>query len=232
MYNYATSFTVYDSLGNAKQMTAYFAKQAAGPGTTAGGSDWNLYVTDPSGNLTGGSPMAMQFNSAGVLTSPTAATAPSFTMPAANGAAAMSVAVDLTGTTQYGVTSGTNSLSQNGYASGSLLSFAVQGDGTIVGSYSNQQTQNLGQIVLVGFADPQGLKPSGDNVWQATGTSGAPLVGTAGGSLGTLQANAVEDSNVDLSASLVNLIVAQRNYQANAQTIKAQDQAMQTLVNM
>jgi len=154
------------------------------------------------------------------------------TQPAANGAQAMAMRLDLTGTTQFGADNDVKQLSQNGYTSGSLLGFSVNGDGTIVGSYSNEQTKPLGQIVMAAFGNVEGLKPEGDNVWSATGASGQPLVGVAGGSMGTLRSNAVEASNVDLSGQLVNLIVAQRNYQANAQTIKAQDTVMQTLVNL
>ena len=117
-------------------------------------------------------------------------------------------------------------------ASGALLGFSVQADGSIQGSYSNEQTRSLGTIALAAFANAEGLKPEGNNVWSATGSSGQELLGSAGGSMGTLQSNAVEQSNVDLSGELVNLIVAQRNYQANAQTIKAQDTVLQTLVNI
>ncbi len=232
MFNYSTGITTYDSLGNAQQLTAYFSKQAAGPGTTAGGSDWQMNLTDSAGNLVGGGPFAMQFSSSGVLTSPTTATAPTFTLPAANGAAAMAVKLDLTGTTQFGAGNDTKSLTQNGYTSGSLLGFAVQPNGSVLGSYSNQQTQSLGQVVLANFGNVQGLQSQGGNVWSATGSSGQELLSSPGGSAGTLKSNATEASNVDLSGQLVNLIVAQRNYQANAQTIKAQDQVMQTLVNL
>jgi flagellar hook protein FlgE len=91
----------------------------------------------------------------------------------------------------------------------------------------------LGQVVLANFANPNGLQPLGNNMWAETATSGNPLVGTPGsGSLGVLQSSAVEDSNVDLTAELVNMITAQRVYQANAQTIKTMDAAMQTLVNL
>ncbi len=87
--------------------------------------------------------------------------------------------------------------------------------------------------MLANFRDPNGLQPLGNNVWSETSTSGSPLVGTPNsGSLGTLQSSAVEDSNVDLTAELVNMITAQRVYQANAQTIKTQDQVLQTLVNL
>lgn len=103
----------------------------------------------------------------------------------------------------------------------------------IAGCYSNGQTRTVAQIVLADFVNPQGLSPAGDNVWAETVQSGLPLVGAPGsGTLGNLQSSAVEESNVDLTAELVNLITAQRNYQANAQTIKTQDAVLQTLVNL
>lgn len=236
MFNYSTAINVYDSLGNKQQLMAYFAKvadSAVAPvhPTVAGGTDWQMYVTDVNGNAVGGAPVTLAFDNAGALQLP-AAGAVTLTQPAVNGAQAMAMKLDLSGTTQFGADNDVKQLSQNGYTSGSLLGFSVNGDGTITGSYSNEQTKPLGQIVMAAFGNVEGLKPEGDNVWSATGASGQPLVGVAGGSMGTLRSNAVEASNVDLSGQLVNLIVAQRNYQANAQTIKAQDTVMQTLVNL
>ncbi|NUO86018.1 flagellar hook protein FlgE [Cupriavidus taiwanensis] len=236
MFNYSTAINVYDSLGNKQQLMAYFAKvadSAVAPvhPTVAGGTDWQMYVTDVNGNAVGGAPVTLAFDNAGALQSP-AAGAVTLTQPAVNGAQAMAMKLDLSGTTQFGADNDVKQLSQNGYTSGSLLGFSVNGDGTITGNYSNEQTKPLGQIVMAAFGNVEGLKPEGDNVWSATGASGQPLVGVAGGSMGTLRSNAVEASNVDLSGQLVNLIVAQRNYQANAQTIKAQDTVMQTLVNL
>ncbi|UIF89648.1 flagellar hook protein FlgE [Cupriavidus sp. UYPR2.512] len=236
MFNYSTAINVYDSLGNKQQLMAYFAKaadSAVAPvhPTVAGGTDWQMYVTDVNGVAVGGAPVTLAFDNAGALQSP-AAGAVTLTQPAVNGAQAMAMKLDLSGTTQFGADNDVKQLSQNGYTSGSLLGFSVNGDGTITGNYSNEQTKPLGQIVMAAFGNVEGLKPEGDNVWSATGASGQALIGAAGGSMGTLRSNAVEASNVDLSGQLVNLIVAQRNYQANAQTIKAQDTVMQTLVNL
>lgn len=122
---------------------------------------------------------------------------------------------------------------QNGYKPGDLVSYQINDDGTVVGNYSNEQNQLLGQIVLSNFANPEGLQSQGDNVWTASNSSGVALLGLAGtGNFGTLTSGALESSNVDLSKELVNMIVAQRNYQSNAQTIKTQDQILNTLVNL
>jgi len=233
MFNYSTAINVYDSLGNKQQVMAYFAKvdSAVTAPAIAGGTDWKMYMTDMNGNILSGSPATLSFDNAGALRAP-AAGATVIGMPAANGAQALSMAMDFSGTTQYGADNDVKQLNQNGYTSGSLLGYSVNADGTITGNYSNEQTQSLGTIALAAFGNVEGLKPEGDNVWSATGASGQALLGSPGGSLGTLRSNAVEASNVDLSGQLVNLIVAQRNYQANAQTIKAQDTVMQTLVNL
>jgi flagellar hook protein FlgE len=230
MYNYSTSMTVYDSLGNAQQVVAYFSKSNAAP-TVANGTDWTMNVTDVNGQPFAGSPATLAFDSSGKLNSTNPATITLTTGPA-NGAGAMSMKVDLTGTTQFGSDNDVKTLTQDGFASGSLLGFAIESDGTIRGSYSNEQTQDLGQVVLASFGNAEGLKPEGGNTWAATGASGQPILGVPGGSRGQLLSNAVEASNVDLSAELVNLIIAQRNYQANAKTIETQNQVMQSLVSM
>jgi len=137
------------------------------------------------------------------------------------------------GTSQYGGNFGVNTLTQDGYTSGRLNSVSTSADGTILGRYSNGQSRSMGQILLANFTSPQGLQPIGSNEWVETSTSGGPLVGVPGSSsLGLLQSSATEDSNVDLTAELVNMITAQRVYQANAQTIKAQDQILQTIVSL
>lgn len=160
-----------------------------------------------------------------------AATTLSATNPAS--AAAQTISFDFASTSQFGANFGVNSLTQDGFASGRLSGFSTSPDGTILGRYTNGQSRALGQIALANFTNPQGLQPLGNNSWAETSASGGPLIGAPGsGSLGVLQSSATEDSNVDLTAELVNMITAQRVYQANAQTIKAQDAVLQTLVNL
>lgn len=148
-------------------------------------------------------------------------------------AANQTINFNFAGTSQFGGNFGVNSMTQDGFASGRLSGFSTSSDGTILGRYTNGQSRSLGQVVLANFTSPQGLQPLGNNAWAETANSGGPLVGAPGSSsLGVLQSSAVEDSNVDLTAELVNMITAQRVYQANAQTIKTQDQVLQTLVNL
>ena len=145
----------------------------------------------------------------------------------------MAVKLGFNGSTQYGIDTSEKKTVQDGYTAGHLQRFAASSDGTLLGQYSNGQTKPLGQIVLANFTNAGGLEPIGNNSWSETSASGTPLLGVAGtGSFGVLQSSATESSNVDLTAELVDMITAQRVYQANAQTIKTQDSVLQTLVNL
>ncbi|WP_172117786.1 flagellar hook-basal body complex protein [Halomonas hibernica] len=146
---------------------------------------------------------------------------------------ALSFDINLAGSTQFGNASVANDVSQDGYASGSLVGVTIQDDGTIMRNYSNEQSLAAGQIALVSFRNPEGLSPEGDNLWTATASSGEELVGAAGTGLrGMIQASATETSNVDMAQELVSMIVAQRAYQANSQTISTQDELLQTIINL
>jgi flagellar hook protein FlgE len=145
----------------------------------------------------------------------------------------MTISTNFLGTTQYGSPTSEKESTQNGYSSGSLQRFSTDASGTIIGQYSNGKSRPLAQFVLANFASPDGLIPLGNNVWAESSASGAPQVGTPGeGNLGQLRSSSVESSNVDLTKELVDMITAQRVYQANAQTIKTQDSVLQTLVNL
>ena len=216
------SLSVFDSLGNSHTLQTFFVKTAPG--------EWDVFTTvdgvTPATALT-----TMNFDGTGM--SPTGGTA-NLNIPITNGATSpLAVAIDFSGSTQFGSNFSLNSFSQDGYTSGRLSGFNVGADGIIVGRYTNGQSANLGQLVMANFVNPNGLQALGGNAWAETATSGVPLVGPPNTSgLGVLQSSAVEDSNVDLTAELVNMITAQRVYQANAQTIKTQDQVLQTLVNL
>jgi flagellar hook protein FlgE len=141
--------------------------------------------------------------------------------------------VDLGQTTQFGMPFDVNSNRQDGYIAGRLTNITISDTGHIVGSYSNGQTKAMGQVLLAEFINPHGLQHAGDNLWIETFESGQPTVGVpGGGTRGKIIATSVEDSNTDLTKELVNMIIFQRNYQANAQTIRTQDQILQTVVNL
>ena len=221
-YNASTSMSVYDTLGNSHVMGIYFVK-------TATANQWSLYT-----NLDGGAPSAattVTFTAAGQLSGFTPV-AQSFAVTT-GATSPMTYNLDLTGSTQFGSSFGVNRIAQDGYTSGRLSGVAISPDGIMQGRYSNGQSRNLSQIVLVNFNNPNGLQPLGGNQWAESSASGQPIIGApASGTLGVLQSAAIEESNVDLTAELVSMITAQRNYQANAQTIKTQDQVLQTLVNL
>jgi flagellar hook protein FlgE len=230
-YNFSTSGSVFDTLGNSHNFSLYFVKTA-----TAG--QWQMYgqvdgtaLANADVGAGAGNPVTLNFSNTGQLTTAMPLNA---ALTVATGAVTpISFTFDLSGSTQYGSPPGVNTLSQDGYSSGHLAGFNVSDDGIIVGRYTNGQSRNLAQIVLADFIALQGLKPLGNNQWEETAASGLPVVGApSSGSLGVLQSSAVEDSNVDLTAELVKMITAQRVYQANAQTIKTQDAVLQTLVNL
>ncbi|MDA8129713.1 MAG: flagellar hook protein FlgE [Betaproteobacteria bacterium] len=225
-FNSSTAVSVFDSLGNAQTLQTFYLKTAT-PG------EWQVYAASDGTQIGAGPVATLNFDTSGVLTTPMPLAPISVPATAAGASTPFPVTFDFTGTTQFGSPFSVNTLNQNGYTSGRLAGFNVGADGTILGRYTNGQSEVLGQVVLANFANPNGLQQMGNNMWAETATSGTPLVGTPNsGSLGVLQSSAVEDSNVDLTAELVNMITAQRVYQANAQTIKTQDQVMQTLVNL
>lgn len=231
--NYKGSITVYDTLGNPHNIGLYFEK--------TGDNKWTVNVQDGS---VPGSPfteIALEFSTSGALISQTPAADPTATtgastipLPSLDGSQASSFTLDFTGSVQQNFGGNSNKAPvQNGYGPGSLIGYSVSDGGVITGKYSNDKTQPLGQIALASFSNPEGLSIEGDNTWSSTEKSGQPVIGQAGvGSVGTLLGNMTESSNVDMSKELVDMIVAQRFYQSNAQTIKTQDSILQTLVSM
>lgn len=234
-YNNATSVQVFDAKGQPAEITYYFQKAAT--------DTWNVYAAlgDKSLKETAGVPQPMlenlTFNTSGLM--PTLAGVPleRFTLPdipaTDNNALISGVKVDFTESTQFGATFSVTDLNQNGYAPGQFASLNIGEDGVISARYTNGLTQPSGQLEIATFRNPQALSSLGGNAWVGTLQAGDPVTGTPGsGTLGVLQSGALEESNVDLTGELVNMMTAQRFYQANAQTIKTQDSMLQTLVSM
>jgi len=141
--------------------------------------------------------------------------------------------LDLSSFSQNSSSSAVLEISQNGSPPGELASVTVSTSGIVQGRYTNGETRDLGQVILATFRNPNGLVSLGDNLWAETIDSGqAAIAGPGDGLNGTIGSGRVEESNVDMSAELVNMIIQQRNYQANAQSIKTQDQILQTLINL
>jgi flagellar hook protein FlgE len=234
-YNSATSLNVYDALGQDVALTYYFQKSAT--------DTWNVFITANGVPVTGTAAAPLPSST---LVFPATGGAPSspvgpvsIDIPATTNAAGaltraiVGVQLDMDGARQYGAPFGVTNLSQDGYAPGQVTGITIESNGIIMARYSNGQNQPAGQIELATFRNAQGLQPMGGNAWSRTSASGDPIVGVPGqGNLGVLQAGALEESNVDLTAELVSMMTAQRIYQANAQTIRTQDQVLQTLVQL
>jgi flagellar hook protein FlgE len=224
-YAGATSIGVFDSLGREHPLGLYFRKTADNAWEVHGTAD-GVSLGAPLGNL--------NFNTDGTLNAATSTLPMNVSMPVgADAGGTQVVALSMADVTQFGSDFTVSQLQQDGFAAGRLAGFSVGADGTILSRYTNGVTEARGKIALANFANPQGLQSQGANQWAETADSGAPLIGAPGsGTLGILQSGALESSNVDLTAELVNMIMAQRVYQANAQTIKTNDQLLQTIVNL
>ncbi len=239
-YNWTTALSIYDSLGNAHTLSLYACKSPTDAGawdihaTVDGTSDKGVKLTNSTLQFTAGGKLNNAIANNGVMSVAIDLDGAMGALGKTNSATSpLTFDLDFTGSSQYGSAFGVNRLDQDGYTSGHLSGVTVGSDGVIKGNYSNGQSRDLGQVALASFANPNGLASLGGNQWAETSISGAAMVGAPGtSSLGVLQASSIEESNVDLTAELVNMITQQRNYQANAQSIKTQDQIMQTLVNL
>ena len=260
-YNHATSTTIFDSLGNSHELTQFFVKEPS-PGNGVGQSQWSIYLQIDGELVGGTdqTPYTALFDQDGQLESingdpngemiitdwvpkdpsgePNGADGPpanpgDVVSPIPEPATSSAFVVNLANTTQYGAAFGVNDQQQNGYTTGRLSGLDVSDQGVIFARYTNGQSQSLGQVALAAFNNTDGLSPVGDTTWVETFESGQPIIGAPDtGTLGSIKASSVEDSNVDLSAELVNLIIAQRNYQANAKTIETSDAVTQTIINL
>lgn len=254
-YNNLTSQTIYDSQGNSHTFNIYFihADAAAAAGAPNASSpvgtnnQWYVafQVDGQDVPALGGATNAanlyrMNFDSSGIFNgiqdtagNPVAGNLIPLSFNPANGAAVMNFNVDLSPSTQFGSPFATQSASQNGYTTGRLDDVVIDDNGVLMCAYSNGQTKVMGQIAMANFSCPDGLNNLGDSAWSETTASGQALIGSPGsGSLGIIASGALEAANVNLTEELVNLITAQRNYQANSQTIKIADAAMQSIINL
>ncbi|AOY87933.1 flagellar biosynthesis protein FlgE [Marinobacter salinus] len=260
-YNHATSTNVFDSLGNSHEMTQFFVKEPS-PGSGVGVSEWSVYLQIDGEMVAGTdtSPYTARFDESGNLQSingdpsgeivisdwipkdesgqPNGADGPpaagtQVVTPIPEPPTSSAFVLNLAETTQYGASFGVNDQQQNGYTTGRLSGLDVSDQGVLFARYTNGQSQALGQVALASFNNTNGLSPVGDTSWVETFDSGQPIIGAPDtGTLGSIKASSVEESNVDLSAELVNLIIAQRNYQANAKTIETSDAVTQTIINL
>ena len=224
--SFTSTVSVFDSLGNAIPITftytstgsnTYSLAWAPSGSTTAPTSLGTITFSPTTGQVTG-TPTA-------TLSIPAGTTSPP--------ASAISAKVDFSALTQLAGASSVAVTGQNGFASGSLQKFTINSDGTIQGSYSNGQTQTIGQIALASFANEQGLTKVGNLLYATSANSGLAQVGTAGsGGRGALVGGSVEGSNVNLGDQLTELIIAQNAYQANTKVVSTSSTVLQSLVQM
>lgn len=224
-YNSVSQVDAYDSLGNKHTINVYYVK--------TDDNEWKAYsmdTTSPAGNPAW-QETDLQFDPSGQLV--TAPARLNVQGEGYNGADALNFDLDLAGMTQQASDTSMKSPSTTGYAPGQMNGYTIGDNGEVVASYSNGQRQTVGQILLSNFTNPGGLSSEGNNCWSETPSSGQPTTGISGtGNLGKLYGNRLEASNVDLSQEMVNMIVFQRNYQSNSQTIRTQSELLQTLVNI
>ncbi len=223
-FNHTTSATVYDSLGAAHTATVFFIRDAA-PNT------WTTAVEIDGVAATGASPVI--FNPDGSLQSPVGGLMTLGAFDPGNGASPISMSLDFASATQFGTNFGVNSLSQDGFTTGRLTGVSVDSEGIVFARFTNGQSTSLGKLALANFVNPQGLQQVGDTSWAESFQSGDALLGEAGtASFGNIQSGALEASNVDLTAQLVQMITAQRNFQANSQMISIADTITQSVINI
>ncbi len=223
-FNHTTSVTVYDSLGAAHTATVFFVKDAA-PNT------WNTQVQIDGTDVPGATPVV--FNPDGSLQSPAGGLMPLAAYTPTTGASDITMSLDFGTATQFGSNFGVNSLSQDGFTTGRLTGVSVDAEGVVFARFTNGQSTSLGKLAMANFVNQQGLQQLGDTSWGESFQSGDALLGEAGtASFGNIQSGALEASNVDLTAQLVQMITAQRNFQANAQVIETANTITQTVINI
>ncbi|HUQ10028.1 MAG TPA: flagellar hook protein FlgE [Steroidobacteraceae bacterium] len=223
-FNQATSLTLFDSLGATHTGTMYFNK-------TANPNEWQarLFID---GTAVGGA-QTLQYSNTGLLTAPAGGQVPFPAFTPTTGAAPMTVTVDLAQSTQFGSNFAVNSVSQDGFTTGRLIGIDIDETGIVQARFTNGNSQPLGQVAIANFANPQGLQQLGNTQWAETFSSGQALRGQAGNSgFGLVQSGALEGANVDVTEQLVQMITAQRNFQANAQMISTADSITQTIINL
>jgi flagellar hook protein FlgE len=231
-YNQSTSMTLYDSLGAAHTASFYFIN--------TGANTWKAYEYVDGTAVNPAAPVTLTYTNAGVLntvtdaaggTNPDAISFGAYTPT--TGAAVMNIAYNFGDTTQFGQQFGVTSVTQNGYTNGQISGVSVSSAGVVQANYTNGQSKSLGQVAVANFADQQGLQQVQNTNWVQTFASGQPVFGQAGGAdFGVIQSGSLEQSNVDITAQLVNMITAQRAFQANAEMVSTDNAITQTVIGI
>jgi flagellar hook protein FlgE len=231
--HYSTALPVYDNLGQTHTVTVYFTQ------TAAQAWSWNALIdgADVSGG-TAGTPQlfgtgTFAFDTSGVLTTGMPVALYTGAITYSNGVAASAISADFTGTTQYGAPSAIQSLLQNGYGAGTISGISVTAEGNIVGSYTNGEVRNIARLALADFPSLYGLERAGSLLFRSMPDSGDPLINKPGeGGMGDISASMLEESNVDLAAEFIKMIITQRAYQANSKIITTTDEMLAQLISI
>jgi flagellar hook protein FlgE len=221
-YTNSTPFSVYDSQGGTHPAVVYYVK--------TGTNTWDAHLT-VDGNDAGVQPVT--FDSSGNLATPADGNLTFNPVNFGNGSNPMTLAVNVTDTTQFGTDFAPGAVGKDGNVAGTFSNIDVDANGIVTAYYSNNQSKQIGQVAMANFANLQGLRQLGNTTWAASGDSGTPVMGTAGvGQFGTVASGQLEQSSTaDTTADLVNMIKAQRNYQANAQALQTDNTLASTLFN-
>ncbi|MCP4389259.1 MAG: flagellar hook protein FlgE [Gammaproteobacteria bacterium] len=252
-YSHSTSTTIYDSLGASHVLSYYFVHDLPGSATNAANdpNQWAAFTymdgaeVDVAGgtainHFNGGVAVAqnaalMNFNPDGSLNTTTPVLIQNAAVALTNGASPLTITHDFANnnTTQYATGFSVSTLSSDGYSTGRLTGLDISETGLMRATFSNGIATPLGQIAMADFPNAQGLRSLGDTSWRETIDSGAVITGSAGtGRFGLIQSGALETSNVDLTQQLVNLITAQRNFQANARSIETSNAITDTVIQI
>jgi flagellar hook protein FlgE len=231
--HYSTPVPVYDSLGQTHTVTVYFTQTAAQTWS------WNALIdgADVSGG-TAGTPQlfgtgAIAFDTSGALTTAMPASLYTGSITYSNGVAASAISLDFTGSTQYGAPSAIQTLLQDGYGAGNISGISITAEGNIVGNYTNGEVRNIARLALADFPSLYGLERAGSLLFRAMPDSGDPLINKPGeGGMGDISASMLEESNVDLAAEFIKMIITQRAYQANSKIITTTDEMLAQLISI
>jgi flagellar hook protein FlgE len=231
--SFSTALNVFDTLGQSHQIQVYFNK--------TDDQTWEWHAMIDGGDVQGGTAGVLEdygsgtigFDSDGALTTTMPATFSTGSIVFANGISAGATTLDLTGTTQYGFTSAVQSIVQDGYSAGMVTGITIDGDGNIVASFSNGMVKNIARLAIADFTNVNGLAREGSSLYRSTPEAGQPLLNKPGvGGMGTVSSATLEQSNVDIAAEFIRMIIVQRGYQANSKVISTTDDMLAQLMNI
>lgn len=225
-YNDSTTTTIYDSQGQERNATFYFVK--------TGSNSWDVHTTVEGVEDQPDDPHELEFDKAGNLKDDEGEYKEgTYQAELGDGVEGLDITVDFSEMTQFARPFSVNENSQDGHSAGDFQGVNVEEDGKIIARYTNGESQAVGQVALTNFRAERELEKAGETGWKATQAAGDPLIGTPDqGQFGTIESGALEQSNVETSEELVDMITAQRNYSANARMIKTEDQMTQEILNI